>query len=151
MLETNGSSQAQGEGARIVLRTLDGPIVVQAIKLAFTISNNEAKYEAVILGLRVAKRLSIAAIELQCDSQLVASQLQGKYEVKNEMMEQYLWIAKPLMVGFKHIQVTHVPRSENQMVEALANLATNVLYPFNVELSVMDQSCTLATTVMAID
>ena len=111
MLETNGSSQAQGEGARIVLRTLDGPIVVQEIKLAFTISNNEAKYEAVILGLRVAKCLSIVAIELQCHSQLVASRLQGKYEVKNEMMEQYLWIAKPLMVGFKHIQVTHIPRS----------------------------------------
>ena len=66
-------------------------------------------------------------------------------------MEQYLRITKPLMAGFKHIQVTHIPRSENQMVNALANLATNVLYPFNVELSVMDQSCTLATTVMAID
>ena len=82
---------------------------------------------------------------------MVASQLRGEYEVKNESMEQYLRIAKPLMVGFKHIQVTHIPKSKNQMAESLANLETNALNPCNVELTVMDQPSTLATIVMSID
>ena len=77
--------------------------------------------------------------------------MRGEYEVKKESMERYLRIAKPLMARFKHIQVTHVPMSENQMADALANLETNSLNPCNVELSVMDQPSTLATTVMSID
>ena len=60
VLEIDGSSRAQGGGAEIILKSSDWPAVAQAIILAFTISNNEAKYEAVILGLTVAKYLSIA-------------------------------------------------------------------------------------------
>ena len=59
----------------IVLRTLDGPAITHVIKLDLTVSNNEAEYEAVILGLRVVKSLSMAVIELWCDSQLVVSRL----------------------------------------------------------------------------
>ena len=43
VLETNGSSQAQGGGAGIVLRTPDGPTLAQAIKFAFIVSNNKAE------------------------------------------------------------------------------------------------------------
>ena len=62
-------------------------------------------------------------------------------------MKQYLRIVKPFLVGFKRIQVTHVPRSENQMADALANLPTNALYPCNIELSVMDQLSILGLSV----
>ena len=43
VLEMNGSSRAQGGGAGIVLRTLDGLTLAQAIKFAFIVSNNEAE------------------------------------------------------------------------------------------------------------
>ena len=72
------------------MKSFDGPVVAQVIKLTFTISNNEAEYEAVILGLTVAKYLSIANKDLRCDSQLVVVQLRGEYEAKNKRMEQYL-------------------------------------------------------------
>ena len=99
----------------------------------------------------MAKSLSVATIKLRCDSQLVASQLRGEYEAKNERMNQYLRIAKPLLAGFKHVQVTHVPRSENQMADALANLTTSARYLYNVGLSVMEQSSILSMAVTAID
>ena len=73
VLKTDWSSQAQCGGAGIILNSSEGPAIAQAIKLAFTFSNNEVEYEAVILGLTVAKYLSIADIELWCDSQLVAA------------------------------------------------------------------------------
>ena len=69
----DGSSQAQGGGAGIIIRTLDEPANVQGIKISFVVSNNKSAYEVVILGLRVAKCLSISSIELLCDSQLLAS------------------------------------------------------------------------------
>ena len=68
VLETDGSSQAQGEGIRIILKSYDRPAISQAIKLAFIVSNNEAEYEAVILGLTVVKYILIANIELRRDS-----------------------------------------------------------------------------------
>ena len=99
----------------------------------------------------MAKYLSIAYIDLQCDSQRVVAQLWGECEAKNERMEQYLRIAKPLMASFKHIKVTHVPGTKNQMVDTLANLETSVLYRCNVKISVMEQQSIQGTTVMAID
>ena len=41
----------------------------------------------------VARAFSITTLELRCVSQLVASQIRGEYEVKNERMAQYLLIA----------------------------------------------------------
>ena len=68
ILETYRSSQVQGGGVAMVLRKLEGSTIAQAVKLTYTVSNNEVEYEAVLLQLRVAKQLSIAAIELRCDS-----------------------------------------------------------------------------------
>ena len=146
----DGSSQAQGGSAGIVLKTSDGLAIEQAIKLDFVVSSNEVEDEAAILGLRVAKSLSIATIELRCDSQLVAT-VAGEYEVKNKMMEQYMRIAKPLLAGFERVQIMHVPGSKNQMADALVNLATSAWYPCNMGLSVTDQSSILGTVVTAID
>ena len=98
----------------------------------------------------MAKYLSIVDINLRCDSQLVVAQLWGEYEAKNERMEQYLKIAKPLLASFKHIKVTHIPRIENQMADALANLETSSLHLSNVEISVMEQPSIQGTAVMAI-
>ena len=68
----------------------------------------------------------------------MVAQLRVEYEAKNERMELYLQIAKPLLASFKRIEVTHVPRTENQMVDAITNLETNALHPCNVEISVID-------------
>ena len=66
-------------------------------------------------------------------------------------MEQYLQIAKPLLASFKCIEVTHVPGTENQMADVLANLVTRALHPCNVEINVIDQPSIQGTMVMAID
>ena len=67
----------------MVLQSLEGLPIAQVVKFAFAASNNEVEYEAVLLRLRLATELSVTHLELQCDSQLVAYQLQGEYEVKN--------------------------------------------------------------------
>ena len=71
----------------MVLRTPEGSNIAQAIKLTFTFSNNMVEYEVFLLQLRMAKQVSIVALELRYDSQLVASQLWGEYEAKSGRME----------------------------------------------------------------
>ena len=86
----------------MVLQSLEGLSIAQAIKFTFITSNNEVEYEVVLLGLRLAKDLSMVNLELRCDSQLVASQL---YEAKNGQKEQYLKLAQSLIVGFTKFEV----------------------------------------------
>ena len=87
ILETDGSSKAIGGGVDMILQSLEGLSITQAVKFAFDVSNNEVEYKAVLLELQMAKELSIMNLELRCNSQLVASQLQGEYEAKNDRME----------------------------------------------------------------
>ena len=68
ILETNGSSKAIGGGADMILQSPEGLSIAHAIKFAFVASNNEAEYEAVLLGLRLAKELLVVNLELRCDS-----------------------------------------------------------------------------------
>ena len=68
ILETDGSSKEIGGRASMVLQSLEGLMVAQAVKFSFSISNNEVEYEVVLLGLQVAKALSITSLELLCDS-----------------------------------------------------------------------------------
>ena len=49
ILETYRSSQVQGGGVAMVLRKLEGSTIAQAVKLTYTVSNNEVEYEAVLL------------------------------------------------------------------------------------------------------
>ena len=53
-------------------------------------------------------------------------------------LEQYLKLAQSLMDGFTQFIVTHVPRGENQMIDSVANLASNDPYPCHMLLSIMD-------------
>ena len=84
----------------MVLQSSKGLSIAHVVKFAFATSNNEVEYEFVLLELRLAKELSVANLELQCDSQLVTSQLQGGYEARNGRMEKYLKLDQSLMAGF---------------------------------------------------
>ena len=81
----------------------------------------------------------------------MASQLRGEYDAKSERMEQYLQMALPLLAGFKHFEVIHIPKSKNQLPNALTNLASSLLYPCNVELSVIDRPSIPNVAVITID
>ena len=50
----------------MVLQSLEGLSIPQALKFSFIVSNNEAEYKAILLGLRVAKELSVAILDLRC-------------------------------------------------------------------------------------
>ena len=66
----------------------------------FVISNNESKYVVALLDLRVARTLSINSLELECDSQLTTSQIQGEYEAKSARMAQYLALTHSLIAQY---------------------------------------------------
>ena len=64
ILEIDGSSKAIEGGSGMVLQSPEGLSITQAIKFAFSTSNNEVKYEAMLLRLQLAKELSAINLEL---------------------------------------------------------------------------------------
>ncbi|GFZ07043.1 hypothetical protein Acr_18g0012130 [Actinidia rufa] len=53
----NGSRNSLGEGAGVVLKSLEGAIFEQCLRLNFLATNNEAEYEAFNSGLQSSKKL----------------------------------------------------------------------------------------------
>ncbi|KAL0434388.1 UNVERIFIED_CONTAM: hypothetical protein Slati_2773100 [Sesamum latifolium] len=75
-----------GSGAGIVITTPQGEDLEFAIKFGFKASNNEAEYEALVIGLRMAHEIGAKHLLAYSDSQLVVKQVEGTYEVKEETL-----------------------------------------------------------------
>nr|GEU64200.1 reverse transcriptase domain-containing protein [Tanacetum cinerariifolium] len=123
-LFTDGSSCVDGSGAGLILTNPDGVEFTYALRFQFAASNNEAEYEALIAGLRIAAQMGVKNIQANVDSKLVANQVLGTYVAKEDNMIKYLEIAKGLASGFKAFSISQVPRSKNKKADALSKIAS---------------------------
>ncbi|GKC83070.1 reverse transcriptase domain-containing protein [Tanacetum coccineum] len=96
----------------------------KSIILPWKTSNNEAKYEALLAGLRIAKSMGLKHISAFVDSKLVANQINNLYQAKKETMQLYLSKAKDLIACFRSFSITQVPRSQNKKADALSKMAS---------------------------
>ena len=60
-------------GFGIILISPEGVIVEKSFRLGFPASNNEAEYEALLVGLRMSRQVGVDKVQLHCDSRLVVS------------------------------------------------------------------------------
>ena len=72
-------------------------MVEHSLTLSFPTSNNQAEYEALLAGLRLADDLGAREVKIFTDSQLVVSQVQGGYQAKNNNLIEYLNLVKEYM------------------------------------------------------
>ncbi|KAM1193003.1 hypothetical protein ACFXTH_013302 [Malus domestica] len=89
-------------------------------------SNNIAEYQALIIGLQMVINMEIIALEIYGDSKLIINQLLIEYKVKKDDLVPYFWLATQLLQKFEAVTLEHVTRKENQMVDALATLASSM-------------------------
>nr|GEY78382.1 reverse transcriptase domain-containing protein [Tanacetum cinerariifolium] len=123
-LFTDGSSCVDGSGAGLILTNPEGVEFTYALRFQFAASNNEAEYEALIAGLRIATQMGVKNIQANVDSKPVANQVLGTYVAKEDNMIKYLDIAKGLVSGFQTFSISQVPRSKNKKADALSKIAS---------------------------
>ncbi|XP_071709259.1 uncharacterized protein [Rutidosis leptorrhynchoides] len=70
------------------------------------------------------EKMGIKALKVAVDSQLVANQLNGMFEVRYPAMQKYLKLAEELANKFDSFSIMHVPRSMNKKANALSKLAS---------------------------
>ncbi|KKQ43830.1 MAG: Ribonuclease H [Candidatus Moranbacteria bacterium GW2011_GWC2_37_8] len=92
-------------------------------------TNNDAEYEALILGLQKVKHFigkeKAKKIEVECllDSELVVKQLNHEYRLKEQRIQQYFLEIWNLMFDFGKVTFTHIPREKNKVADAMVNEA----------------------------
>ncbi|GAU34117.1 hypothetical protein TSUD_65960 [Trifolium subterraneum] len=120
----DGSSNSQGSGAGIILENGDEVLIEVSLGLSFPTTNNQAEYEAFLAGLRLAEDMGAEEIKIFTDSQLVASQVSGEYQIKEERLLEYLNLIRTKLAKFKETEVKHVPREHNARADVLSKLAS---------------------------
>nr|GEV15654.1 reverse transcriptase domain-containing protein [Tanacetum cinerariifolium] len=123
-LFTDGSSCVDGSGAGLILTSPEGVEFTYALRFQFTASNNEAGYEALVAGQRIAARMEVKNVQVSVDSKLVANQVLGTYVAKEDNMIKYLEIVKGLVSGFTTFSISQVPRSKNKKADAFSKIAS---------------------------
>ena len=100
-------------------------LIEQALRFAFKANNNQAEYEALIVGMLLAKEMGAQSLLAKSDSQLVTGQVTGEYQAKDPQMAAYLRYVQVLKGAFATFESVHVPREQNARVDLLAKLASS--------------------------
>ena len=107
----------------MVIQTLEGDKIECMIRLDFLTTNNEAEYEALVVGLDLVKAAGAENVVVHCDSQMVINQVNGGYECKNERMKSYLKEVKNRISNIE-VRFVQIPREENNCANHLAKAAS---------------------------
>ncbi|GJY38044.1 reverse transcriptase domain-containing protein [Tanacetum coccineum] len=123
-LFTGGESSLKGSGAGLVLIGPSGVEYTYALRLTFTSTNNEAEYEALLAGLRIARKMKIQNLEAKVDSKLVTSEINGSYVASSDSMIKYLAKENEYIACFKSFSIKNIPRNLNQKADVFNKLAS---------------------------
>ncbi|XP_072054338.1 uncharacterized protein [Arachis hypogaea] len=84
-LHVDRASSREGSGAGIILKEGDEVVAEQALQFHFSASNNQAEYEALIAGLKLALSHQVQSLTTYCDSLLVVQQIRGEFQIAGEL------------------------------------------------------------------
>ncbi|KAL0413611.1 UNVERIFIED_CONTAM: Ribonuclease HI [Sesamum radiatum] len=126
LLHVDRLSNANNGGAGILLQGPDGVEIEVAARLSFAATDNEAEYEALILGLQLALEAGAKELNICTDSQLVAMQVEGTYETRERTMTQYSARIKEQMANFDKCTVQQIPQNENERADTLSKFGAMI-------------------------
>ncbi|KAH7834736.1 hypothetical protein Vadar_019075 [Vaccinium darrowii] len=134
VLYFDGAANQKGFGIGVLLVSPEGSHIPLAFKLNFEVTNNQAEYEACIVGMEAALEIGVKRLEVVGDSNLVVSQANGEWKVREDKLKPYHKDLKDLIPQFQTVTFTHVPRLKNRFADALATLASMVEIPDGIKL-----------------
>lgn len=105
MTHIDGPSASGIGGVGVVLLSLEKDVLKYGVQLQFLATNNEAKCEAILTGLKVTKALGAKNLKLNIDSKLVVGKITNAYEVKEDQMKRYLKLSNQLISHFDDVRI----------------------------------------------
>ena len=93
-------------------------------QILFKVSNNEAEYEALLHGLRLAVSLGIKRLLVYVDSLLVVQQVNKEWDINKDTMDAYVEEIRKLENKFSGLEIDHVDRDNNVGSDILSKLGS---------------------------
>ncbi|GKV52216.1 hypothetical protein SLEP1_g58805 [Rubroshorea leprosula] len=125
----DGSSTETMSGAGVVVISPFGLKTQMSFQLDFNCTNNQAEYEALIIGLEMLVELKVSMVEVMGDSQLVLKQLSGEYKCTSLALAPYFALTVQLLEEFDDVSIRHVPRDQNYEANEMAQIASGLRIP----------------------
>lgn len=122
-LHTDGGARGNPgpAGIGVVLSDESGNVIADLAQGIGRATNNVAEYKALVAGLELALARGVSDLEVFMDSELVVSQLNGAWKIKNDALRHLAIEARRLMNRFDSISLVHVRRERNADADKLAN------------------------------
>jgi ribonuclease HI len=103
------SKRVQGAGAGVVLISPKGDKLKYVLRMSFPqASNNEAEYEALLHGMKMAKACRATRLKIFGDSNLVVQQVMNRCDAISDNMTSYRNLYYYLEGTFDGCEVSHV-------------------------------------------
>jgi ribonuclease HI len=122
------SKRVQGAGAGVVLISPQGDKLKYVLRMSFPQdSNNEAEYEALLHGMKMAKACGATRLKIFGDLNLVVQQVTNRCDAISDNMTAYKNLYYYLLGTFDGCKVSHVSRASNEEADNLANIGSQCL------------------------
>jgi len=114
-------------GIGILLKDEKGTTLVSLSDYIGATTNNVAEYSALLACLKMVLETKCTKLVVQCDSELIVRQVQGKYKVKDAGLKPLFAQAQALLASAPfEFEIKHVGREENAQADELANRGINL-------------------------
>jgi ribonuclease HI len=124
----DGSKRVEGARAGVVLISPQGDKLKYLLRMSFSqASNNEAKYEALLHGMKMARACGATRVRIFGESNLVIQQAMNCCDAISENMTAYWNFYYYLEGTFDGCEVSHISRTNNEEADHLANIGSQSL------------------------
>jgi ribonuclease HI len=120
----DGSLNLEGVGAGVLLISPMGEQLMYVLQIIWKVSNNEAEYEALLHGLRLAASLGIKRLLVYGDSVVVINQVNKSWDRNKENMDAYCLEVRKLENKFYGLGFHHIVRDNNVAADVLSKLGS---------------------------
>ena len=110
----------------LVLVSSEKITIEKSLRLGFSTTNNEAEYEAMLMGMMMVQKMSGKTVNVFLDSKLVVGQVRGDLEVRDPRMQEYLSQVRCIQTKFEFFDISHIPKGGNTHADSLATLTTSL-------------------------
>ena len=121
----DGAANQQGSGVGLVLVSPEKITIEKSLRLGFSATNNEAEYEALLMGMMMVQKMGGKTVKVYSDSKLVVGQVRGELEARDPRMQEYLSQVRSIQTKFEVFDMSHVLKGGNTHADSLATLATS--------------------------
>jgi ribonuclease HI len=120
----DGSLNLEGAGAGVLLISPTSEPLKYVLQIFWKVSNNEAEYEALLHGLRLAASLRIKRLLVYGDSVVVINQFNKSWDLNKENMDAYCLEVRKLENKFYGLESHHIVRNNNVAADVLLKLGS---------------------------